>query len=251
MKYNKIVVLGCSVSSTTKVHYAWGHYLSARLGLDYLHFAQGCSSDKRNFRLLIQAIQSGEVDENSLVLFQPTEVTRRELPSHVTDEEYEKHMTDVMFSKEPGASAILDKTLTGSKVSFFKIDSHTWQPNNTDATVHKQYQERPGCLDSMFDAEMLSVYYYMLEQTCKQKNITLVTIWDGTRGWLDVLQPHLDVGAIFDHELWFQTMNYFTENERLNVYALSPPHDTVHFSEAGHIKLADDIHTFLEEKGVI
>ena len=51
MKYNKLAVCGCSVSDRTKVEHAYGDYLSAKLDIDYLHFAGGAGSDKRGFRL--------------------------------------------------------------------------------------------------------------------------------------------------------------------------------------------------------
>ena len=254
--YNKLVVCGCSISSTTKVKRAWGHYLSDKLDVDYLHLATGCGSDKRGFRLLTQAIMADDVDENSLVLFQPTEVVRRDIPSHIIPEEYEKHITDVLRSTVPGATSILEKTLTGSIVSFFKIDSYEWQPSHLDKLVHQQLQQDPGHLDSQFDAEMLSVYYYMLSEMCKQKNITLVTIWDGDRGWLDVLKKHSSlqirlIGEVFDHNLWFQVSKFWSSQERTVRYALDPPDDMAHFNEAGHIKLANDIHSFLKDKGVL
>ena len=255
--YNKLVVCGCSISSTTKVKRAWGHYLSDKLDVDYLHLATGCGSDKRGFRRLTQAIIAGDVDENSLVLFQPTEVTRREIPSHATPEEYEKHIAKTQAGDaDIGATPILEKTLTGRIVSFFKVDSYEWQPNHLDKLVHLHTQQGPGCLDSHFDAEMLSVYYYMLESMCKQKNITLVTIWDGTRGWLDVLKTHKSsqirlIGDAFDRELWFRVDDFWTNHERTVVYALDPPEDRAHFNTAGHIKLADDIEKFLREKGVL
>ena len=43
----------------------------------------------------------------------------------------------------------------------------------------------------------------------------------------------------------------WTDHERAVVYALDPPHDGVHFSEAGHIQIADDLEKFLREKGVL
>lgn len=250
-KYNKVVVCGCSISSTTGVDKAWGHYLSARLGMEYLHLASGCGSDKRGIRLLTQGIMLGEIDENSLVLFQPTEVTRRELPSSVTEEEYEEHLEQVASSTEAGAEPMLERTLTGRIVNKFKIDSHKWQWIPTESRMHIHTQQDPGSLDPLFDSEELSVYHYMLESMCKQKNITLVMVNDGDRGWIALMGKHMDLGAIYDTKLWFNIDNVWNQQERNLIYALNPPSDIVHFSSVGHIKLADDIHTFLEEKGVI
>ena len=76
-EFNKLAVCGCSLSDRTQVKYAWGDYLAASLDLEYLHFAGGAGSDKRGFRLLVQAIQKGEVNSNTLVVFQPDQTAIR------------------------------------------------------------------------------------------------------------------------------------------------------------------------------
>tara|TARA_B100000809_G_C15019684_1_gene487960 strand:+ start:260 stop:1072 length:813 start_codon:yes stop_codon:yes gene_type:complete len=264
--YNKLAVCGCSLSDRTKVKYAWGDYLAASLELEYLHFAGGAGSDKRGFRLLVQAIQKGEVNSKTLVLFQPSECIRRELPSHITESEYLEHIRGVEEKNKQGlgASPVYDKTLTGQLVSRFKIDSCHWQSNYKDEDMHLAYQERPGCLNYEFDAEMLSVYWYMLQGLCDSKGITLVMLRDYARGWPPIIFSSDTMSndnmtrenfAIkeewFNKSLWMDVADMWTDHERSKVYALNPPHDAVHFSEAGHIKLADDIEKTLREKGVL
>ena len=99
-----------------------------------MHLAGGAGSDKRGFRLLVQAIQSGEVDSRSLVLFQPTEVIRRELPSRISEEDFAEHIEGVEEKnmRLEGAAPIYDKTLTGQLVARFKIDSCHWTNNEKD-----------------------------------------------------------------------------------------------------------------------
>jgi len=254
---NKLAVCGCSVSDRTLVKYAWGDYLAASLDVEYLHFAGGAGSDKRGFRLLVQAIQKGEVNSNTLVLFQPAECTRRELPSHINEAEYLEHIRSVeeKNKQDLGATPVYDKTLTGQIVSRFKIDSCHWQNHSKDEEMHLAYQEKPGCLNYDFDAEMLSVYWYMLQGLCDSKGITLVMLEDFARGWPPEIFRKNENFAIkeewFNKSLWLDIADMWTEHERSTIYALDPPHDSVHFSEAGHIKLAEDIEKFLRETGVV
>ncbi len=255
-KYNKLVVCGCSVSDRTRTKHCYGDYLSATLGLEYLHLAGGAGSDKRGFRLLVQAIQSGEVDEGSLVLFQPAEVIRRELPSHVTEEYFADHIAGVNEKnmRHEGASPILDKTLTGAIVARFKIDSCHWQESEKDKAMHLAYQEKPGCLNYDYDSEMLSVYWYMLQGLCDSKDITLVLLGDYHRGWPAVIFDHYgDVikPEWFNKTNWINFNDFFNEEERFTIYALNPPHDRVHFNEAGHMKVADELQKILTEKGIL
>ena len=256
-EFNKLAVCGCSLSDRTKVKYAWGDYLAASLDLEYLHFAGGAGSDKRGFRLLVQAIQKGEVNNNTLVVFQPAECTRRELPSYLSEANYLAHVRGVEEKNKLGlgATPVYDKTLTGQIVSRFKIDSCQWQDHYKDKEMHLKYQEKPGCLNYDFDAEMLSVYWYMLQGLCDSKDITLVMLRDYARGWPPALFRKHENFAIkeewFNNSLWLDISDMWTDHERRKIYALSPPHDSIHFSEEGHIKLADDIEKFLRENGVL
>ena len=255
-KYNKLVVCGCSVSDRTQTKYCYGDYLSASLGLEYLHLAGGAGSDKRGFRLLVQAIQSGEVDEGSLVLFQPTEVVRREMPSHVTEQYYADHIADVNEKnmRHEGAAAILDKTLTGQIVTRFKIDSCHWLPSGKDKEMAIAYQEKPGCLNYDYDSEMLSVYWYMLQGLCDSKDITLVLLEDNVRGWPSVIfGKHGDAikSEWYNKTNWINFMDFMNEEERFTIYALNPPHDRVHLNDAGHVRVADALQKILTEKGIL
>lgn len=256
-EFNKLAVCGCSLSDRTKVKYAWGDYLAASLDLEYLHFAGGAGSDKRGFRLLVQAIQKGEVNSNTLVVFQPAECTRRELPSHLNEAEYLEHIRGVEEKNKQGLgeTPVYDKTLTGQIVSRFKIDSCHWQNHYKDEEMHLAYQEKPGCLNYDFDAEMLSVYWYMLQGLCDSKGITLVMLGDYARGWPPALfRKHANFAIKeewFNKSLWLDISDMWTDHERSTIYALNPPHDGIHFSEEGHIKLADDIEKSLRENGVL
>lgn len=259
MKYNKLAVCGCSVSDRTKVEYAYGDYLSAKLDIDYLHFAGGAGSDKRGFRLLVQAIQRGEVDKNTLVLFQPAEVIRREIPSHVTEEEYQIHVDGVIekniANPKEKSTPVYDKTLSGAIVSRFKIDSCHWQGNDIDRQMHLAYQEKPGCLSNDYDAEMLSVYWYMLQGLCDSKGIDLVMFIDDVRGWPSWLSASSKMfnhfHLVFDQSKWINIRDLWDDHERYEVYSLDPPHDRVHFNEVGHIKVADDLHRELTKRGLL
>ncbi len=256
-QYNKLAVCGCSVSDRTGVRYAYGDYLAASLDVEYIHLAGGAGSDKRGFRLLVQAIQRGEVDSNTLVLFQPAECIRRELPSHITEAEYLSNVRGVeeKNKKGEGATSVYDKTLTGQYVARYKIDSFDWQSNARDKEMHLAYQEKPGCMNVDVDAEMLSVYWYMLQGLCDSKGINLVMIQDNARGWPPVLfRKHANFEIKeewFDQRLWLDIGDWWTQEQRSTVFALDPPRDSVHFSEAGHIQLADDLEKALREKGVL
>ena len=257
MRFNKLAVCGCSVSDRTLVEYAYGDYMSAKLGIDYLHFAGGAGSDKRGFRLLVQAIQRGEVDSDTLVIFQPAEVIRREIPSHVTQEDYDEHVNGVIekniANPKAKATPVYDQTLSGAIVSRFKLDSCHWQGNNMDKDMHLAYQEKPGCLSNDYDSEMLGVYWYMLQGLCDSKGIELIMMIDDVRGWPSwLLIHHQDKFKLqFDQSKWINLRDLWTEHERFNVYALDPPHDRVHFNEIGHIKLADDLQDELTKMGIL
>jgi hypothetical protein len=255
-QYNKLVVCGCSVSDRTKVRYAYGDYLAASLGIDYLHLAGGAGSDKRNIRLLVQAIQQGEVDSNTLVLFQPAEVIRREIPSHISEEYYEQHVAGVNEKNENhlGATPVYDKTITGQIVARFKLDSCHWQSNETDRAMQLAYQENPGCLNSTYDSEMLSVYWYMLEGLCKSKGISLVVVEDCERGWPSLIfHNYGDVikEEYYNKDNWVNMDTFIPHQERNTIYALDPPRDITHFNQAGHIFVADELEKLLRQKGIL
>lgn len=255
-RFRKLVVCGCSVSDRTKTKYAYGDFLSASLGIEYLHLAGGAGSDKRNIRLLVQAIQQGEVDKHSLVIFQPTEVIRREMPSHVDEEWYAEHVAEVNQKNllGEGRTPILDKTLTGQIVARFKIDSCHWTKNEKDKAMQLAYQEKPGCLSYDYDAEMLSVYWYMLQGLCDSKGITLVLLEDNVRGWPSLIfgkHGHVIKSEYYNKSKWINIIDFMTEEERFTIYALDPPHDRVHFSETGHIFLADNLERTLKERGIL
>lgn len=255
--YNSVAVCGCSVSDRTLVEFAWGDYLSSNLGVPYHHFAGGAGSDKRGFRLLVQAIQKGEVDENTLVFFQPAECTRRELPSHASMEDYDSHVQEVVekINRREFATPVYDKTLTKQIVSRFKLDSCHWQNNPLDKEMHRRYQEDPGCLNTDYDAEMLSVYWYMLQGLCDSKGITLVMFRDNHRGWVSpILHSDHSINIKpewYDQSLWISVGDFMNEEERFKNYALNPPHDYVHFSTSGHIRVAEEVERILREKGVL
>lgn len=258
-RYNKLVVCGCSVSDRTRVQYAYGDYLAASLGnIEYLHLAGGAGSDKRNIRLLVQAIQRGEVDSNSLVLFQPAEVIRREIPSHITEEYYQEHVAgvDEKNKKEStiGATPVYDKTLTGQIVARFKLDSWKWQSDTLDRAVQLAYQENPGCLNGTYDAEMLSVYWYMLENLCENKGITFVVVEDCARGWPAVMfTQYGDVikEEYYNKDNWINMNDFITPIQRHEIYALDPPRDITHFNREGHIFIADELEKSLRQRGLI
>ena len=255
--YNSIAVCGCSVSDRTLVEFAWGDYLSSNLGVPYHHFAGGAGSDKRGFRLLVQAIQKGDVDENTLVFFQPAECTRREMPSHASMEEYDSHVQEVVekINRREFATPVYDKTLTNQIVGRFKLDSCHWQNNPLDKEMHRRYQEDPGCLNTDYDAEMLSVYWYMLQGLCDSKGITLVMFRDNHRGWVSpILHSDHSINIKpewYDQSLWISVSDFMNEEERFKNYALNPPHDYVHFSTSGHIRVAEEVERILREKGVL
>ena len=46
-------------------------------------------------------------------------------------------------------------------------------------------------------------------------------------------------------------MDFMNDQERFTIYALDPPHDRVHFNEAGHIKVADELANILKKKGIL
>lgn len=255
-QYNKLVVCGCSVSDRTKVRYCYGDYLSASLGIDYLHLAGGAGSDKRNIRLLVQAIQQGEVDNNTLVLFQPAEVVRREMPSHITEEYYQEHVAGVneKNKKHLGATPVYDKTLTGQIVTRFKLDSHGWASNPLDKAMALAYQENPGCLNSTYDSEMLSVYWYMLEGLCDSKGITLVVVEDCERGWPSLIfhhYGHLIKPEYYNKDNWINMDDIMDSDSRRTIYALDPPRDITHFNQEGHIFVADGVEKLLRQRGII
>ena len=115
-------------------------------------------------------------------------------------------------------------------------------------------QEKPGCMSTDYDAEMLSVYWYMLQGLCDSKGITLVMMLDDVRGWPSWIfdnHPEAIKPEYYNQTNWIDLGKMWSKQERHEIYALDPPHDKVHFSEEGHIKLADDLEVELNKLGVL
>jgi len=62
-------VFGCSASDRTEVDYCYGDYLSEMLGAEYKHYAAGCGSNDRIFRILPNLIKNNQNQINSLSIY--------------------------------------------------------------------------------------------------------------------------------------------------------------------------------------
>ena len=147
----KLWVFGCSASDRTEVDSCYGDYLSAELGIEYKHYAVGCGSNDRIFRILPTLVKNNKISSDDIVIVQYTEETRTEF--------YSGYNTDLPLRDVYNKGQILR----------YKANSHSWQPNKTEQKFFKLYEKY--FLDVEFANEKFAAQNYALQNVFFANNI--------------------------------------------------------------------------------
>ena len=265
-----LCVAGCSFSDRTQVSHCYGDFLAEMLHSDYLHLAGGAGSNPRAVRLITESLMNGSLTAGSTVIWQPTEVTRRELPSKwLTHTEKgkqfleesrsrnEQRKTEHAQHKGKLRSRIKDLNLhydnvDGVYVTRFKMGSHVWQQGTADPAWHTQY-ELNGVI------EQLDQYNFLLDvwrvnQLLIQHNIQLIIFWTYHNFKEDALGKYVNTVDSWNintfvledaWEIYRDTDRWYTLS---NTYALNPTEkDWAHFSVEGHMQIAEYLERHINE----
>jgi len=149
----KLWVFGCSASDRTEVEYCYGDYLSELLGAEYKHYAAGCGSNDRIFRILPNLIKNNQIASDDVVVIQYTEETRTEFYSR-------------LYSNLP-----LRDSYDNGQILRYKAGSHSWQPNKAERKFFRMYEKY--FLDDAFACEKFSAHNYALQCALAASNINV------------------------------------------------------------------------------
>ena len=266
-----LCVAGCSFSDRTQVSHCYGDFLSDMLHMDYLHLAGGCGSNARSIRLITESILNGTLAPGSTVIWQPTEVTRRELPStwltstlagHKFLESSSADWAQVKETHDQHAGKIrtriqdlnlhYDNVVDDLYVTRFKMGSHAWQQGKIDTLWHT-YTEQHGVIEKL-DQYNFMLDLYRINQLLIHNNIKLILFWTYDDFKQDVLGKYVDTvdewninSFSLNHvwEIYRDPTRWYTLS---NNYALNPAEkDWSHFSAEGHLQIAELLEKHINE----
>ena len=263
-----LCVAGCSYSDRTQVSHCFGDFVSASLNMNYLHLAGGCGSNQRAVRLITEALISSELTKGDTVIWQITDVTRRELPStwmtyHSDGKQFLKKskadfdiirqrqdpnkVSTLIADTNPHYDCVVDDVYT----TRFKMGSHQWQQSPSDRN-HHAYTEKYAVLEEL-DQYNFYLDLWRLQSLLHLNNIKLILFWNFQSFKEEVCGQWLDkIDSIVKHQFvigdhWdlYRTPAWYLNS---NSYALDPINgDFSHFSISGHMKIAELLERFIEE----
>lgn len=267
-----LCVAGCSFSDRTQVSHCYGDFLAEILNMDYLHLAGGGGSNDRSIRRITESLLDGTLQPGSTVIFQPTEVTRRELPSQwltstadgkqflvKSKADWEERKADIekhngrLRTRINDLNLHYDNIVDDVYVTRFKMGSANWQASKPDNDWHTA-TERWGIIEQL-DQYNFMMDLYRLNQLFIYKNIKLILFWTYESFKNDVLGKHCDtveqwnINAFTLEQAW----DIYRDNNRwytsTNHYALNPEvRDWAHFSVEGHVQIAELLEKHINEK---
>jgi len=176
-----LAVGGCSFSDYCKVLRPYGVVLAEKLGYNYLHLAQGCGSNDRVIKEVVDAITNGKLVSGDLVIIQWPEPTRQEVPTLLNDVEQRRkdHGPAV-----PGDLPLIRESNLGDYVYYnFKIGLPAYKnvnPNDFQQVMMSKYisaLESVTAENELFFLHKWQVYHTLIESICQLNNIKLLIYW--------------------------------------------------------------------------
>ena len=266
-----LAVAGCSISDRTKTTHCYGDFLSEQLGVNYLHLAGGGGSNHRSIRLIQENILNGNLVSGDTVILQVTDVTRREIPSARLSTTPGRSIAsaiemEVRIRREDAAVSVgnfgyhddlevcnLDITPYGV-YSRFKVGSSSWQPRDEDAELHALYEKEAVVTDIGLHEFRLQLA--MLRTFVHSYGITFVVFWDqlGRFVYREIKEKYniddivCETDILLD-DVWPDMLEKtWITDDKYQQYHLIPGEDWIHFSVAGHKKLADLLFPLLKNR---
>lgn len=168
-----VAVCGCSYSDYTSVNKVYGEWIAEHLGLNYLHYAKGGSSNHRSIYKSARGIISGELGHQDILVFQITDPHRKILPS------LEPELTTDDHINKAGMPDRWETPFGEAWTTDYKSESHTWQGPYIPGTVtylntrlHKALEV--AGINNAFETDLLRVQIHMLEALAKQHGVDII-----------------------------------------------------------------------------
>lgn len=207
----KLCVFGCSYSDyLPNNRTVYGRELAQLLDREYLHHGACSGSNWRIWRELAQAVMSGQITDQDLVLVQYTGMERREFWSRFHS------------PTQPGESRPRDPGPEQGDLVRYKAMSWSWMDHRLEREFFKIYEENFVSLEyerSWFDIQHLQLQLLLLHYGIR-------TVFMDSR--LVSVRP-LPVIAPFDQWLWLEPQWLQLTDEYDNL-----PGDNSHFNDLGH-----------------
>lgn len=249
-----LAVAGCSYSDHTEVDRTYGEYLAEAIDYNYLHCARGGGSNPRSLFKLSQAIISGKLKENDIIILQYTDPHRKLLPSIAP---YEP-IIDVP-PDEPGRIEEHETLYGIAHTSDYKMGSYQWQAEKENRELHLALEKYAH--NAVFEMEHMVVQHRMFESLCNENRIFLVPLLNryvtyiplNRRGSGDVLA---DIRNSFSPKAQNRT---FYERDFIRIGSAENPsefdlgwgetsdyYDSSHLSDLGHQTIAQNLNGHLK-----
>ena len=263
-----LCVAGCSFSDRTQVSHCYGDFLAEILHTDYLHLAGGAGSNPRAIRLITEALMNESLTAGSTVVWQPTEVTRRELPSNwlthtetgkafLAKSQSDLEQIKIEHAQHKGRlrTRIKDQNLHYDNiddvyVTRFKMGSHSWQQGPIDPDWHTQFEQN-GVIEELDQYNFL-LDVWRVNQLLIQHNIRLIIFWtyhtfkDDTLGKYCDRFDSFNIDSFILEDAWEMYRDPTTWYTPSNNYALNPEvKDWSHFSVEGHLQIAEHLAEYI------
>ena len=207
---DKIVVAGCSYSDYTEVDRVYGEILSELYDVEYLHHAAGCGSNYRIWRVIMNDIMSGIINENSLLIIQYTTPERKEYFSRI------RKRNDNIRDDYAGGSLIR-----------FKLSMWQGYDIKPERRLYKLLED--NFISETYDNEMFTIFHEMFKEYLKNKNISTIFLRTG-------------YNSINHNESYNIVDGYWLMNSK---YIISEK-DTNHLSAFGHEALANHLKSYID-----
>lgn len=180
-----VAVCGCSFSDYCHIKRPYGVVFAEKIGYNYLHLAQGCGSNDRVIKEVVDAIITGKLVSGDLVIIQWPEPSRQETPTLFNDVEQLKQSYD---GKDLDCVPPVRNSNIGEYAYYnFKIGLQDFKyPERAPLTerfkqkVMHQYTESLANLTAANETFFLhkwQVYHTLIESICKLNNIKLLIYW--------------------------------------------------------------------------
>lgn len=233
----KLFVAGCSFSDYSNVSYTYGEKLATKLGVEYVHEASGCGSNERIWRVLTNHIRDDYLTSNDLLIVQYTTIERKEFWSHFEG-------TDSV----PKTINLNEKYKHGGSLIKFKYGCGSWLKHNQEKTFCNQFEKYFLSID--YEKEKFSNQNLMFQSLLHLKKIPTVFL---TTSYIGKNEPSSNYFSFKNSSLpdYLDTSFNWFKNETQKETQLTPDIDYLHLSEFGHQVLAEDLFTFIKEKGII
>lgn len=226
----KIAVAGCSVSDYTEVDKVYGELLAERIGAEYIHEGAGCGSNYRIWRRITGHVMNGTITPEDIVIIQYTEVTRDEFwSSYVPSSKKDRY-------DGKGKIELRENFDTGDIIRWKTLQ---YGRNATEYNFLKLKEEHFTSIK--FCEEKFATNHYAFHNMLINKGIKVV-----------YFSP---AGAM--HGYGQRQIDYYNKNDEIiispyiNKGSAKLLPDNCHFSQYGHICMAEKLEKELRSRGLI